>query len=92
MLKNTHLSLIFITGILCVNAPAAARFVSADPVSAQQHIEKGNIQGFNRYTYVNKGIAGDTTTQAGRDKSENGAMKMGNIYRQANKEPLRKEY
>ena len=41
---------------------------------------------------VDKGIAGDTSTQAGKDKSENSAMKMGNAYREANKEPLRKEY
>ena len=41
---------------------------------------------------VDLGVAGETTTQAGKDKSENSAMKMGNTYRKANNETLRKEY
>ena len=43
----------FIIGLLCISNPASARFLSNDPVSAQTHIQQGNVQGFNRYTYVN---------------------------------------
>ncbi|NQZ08716.1 MAG: hypothetical protein HRT35_16295 [Algicola sp.] len=43
----------FTIGMLCISNPAAARFLSNDPVTAQTHLQKGNPQGFNRYTYVN---------------------------------------
>ncbi len=43
----------FIIGLLCISNPASARFVSNDPVSAQAHIQQGNVQGFNRYAYAN---------------------------------------
>ncbi|MFT4924531.1 MAG: hypothetical protein ACI8WB_000609 [Phenylobacterium sp.] len=43
----------FIIGLLCTCNPASARFVSNDPVTAQSHLQQGNIQGFNRYAYGN---------------------------------------
>jgi hypothetical protein len=43
----------FIIGLLCISNPASARFVSNDPVTAQSHLQQGNIQGFNRYAYGN---------------------------------------
>ena len=40
-------------GLFCLSNQAVAKFMSVDPVGAQQHINKGNVQGFNRYAYAN---------------------------------------
>lgn len=41
---------------------------------------------------VDKGVAGNPKDPDAVTKSEDNAMEMGNIYRKANNEPLRKEY
>lgn len=38
---------------LLISNPATARFYGVDPVEPQQHLKKGNTQGFNRYAYAN---------------------------------------
>lgn len=48
-----HLLLTFIVGLCAISTPAEARFVSVDPVGALEHIQQGNVQGFNRYAYAN---------------------------------------
>ena len=53
MLKWKQILLIFTLGLFFITNQANARFVSVDPVSAQQHLKKGNVQGFNRYAYAN---------------------------------------
>lgn len=53
MCKLKQILIIFTIGLYFITNQANARFVSVDPVSAQQHIQKGNIQGFNRYAYAN---------------------------------------
>jgi hypothetical protein len=53
MLQWNQILLTSAVGLLCISNPASARFLSVDPVTAQQHIQKGNMQGFNRYAYGN---------------------------------------
>jgi RHS repeat-associated protein len=53
MLKWKHSVATLITTMLCISNPASARFLSNDPVTAQEHLKQGNIQGMNRYAYVN---------------------------------------
>jgi hypothetical protein len=53
MLQWKHLLITSSVGLLYISNPVSARFLSVDPVTAQQHIQNGNIQGFNRYAYVN---------------------------------------
>lgn len=53
MLKWKQMLLIFTISLSFITNQAVARFVSADPVTAQQHLKKGNVQGFNRYAYAN---------------------------------------
>lgn len=47
------LSFILSIGLLGSINPAMARFLSVDPVDPIEHIENGNIHGFNRYAYAN---------------------------------------
>ena len=53
MLKWKQILILFTFGLTLLTNQANARFVSVDPVTAQQHIKKGNVQGFNRYAYAN---------------------------------------
>jgi hypothetical protein len=53
MLKWKYLLTTFMLAVLCLSNPAFARFMSKDPVTAQAHLQQGNIQGFNRYLYGN---------------------------------------
>ena len=53
MLKWKQILILFIFGLTLLTNQANARFVSVDPVTAQQHLKKGNVQGFNRYAYAN---------------------------------------
>lgn len=43
---------IFVLTFLC-GGPVCARFLSIDPVGAEQDIENGSAHGFNRYAYAN---------------------------------------
>ncbi len=47
------LSFILSIGLLASVNPASARFLSVDPVGTIEHLQNGNIQGFNRYAYGN---------------------------------------
>lgn len=51
--KNIVSICVLALGMICSSNPVLAKFLSADPVTAQQHIQKGNVQGFNRYAYAN---------------------------------------
>ena len=53
MFKWTKLLIILSLGLFCLSNQAVAKFMSVDPVGALQHINQGNVQGFNRYAYAN---------------------------------------
>lgn len=53
MTKFSKLLAISLTTIMLISTQANAKFYSVDPITAAQHLKKGNVHGFNRYAYAN---------------------------------------
>ena len=51
--KSILITLTLVFLLLLLSNQSLARFMSVDPVGAQQHIQAGNLQGFNRFAYAN---------------------------------------